>query len=214
MRPGERHYVALFAAHVLELEGREAFHGGCECRKLGRATALVTGERLPKAANMLCAGAVLLLQHVEDRRRFLAAHAQEAEQVFAFPRMMHAFREGVDVVDHRTQHVEARRSPPLRDLAHQPAHAVENRGQRAMIVLDDADGVHGLSSCAIRPTESLTRVNRNATACLSARTCCSSPQWTPSSPSMRTSASSRSMRRPKRHSAGRATKPWDSRSTC
>ena len=36
---------------------------------LGRATALVTRERLPKAANMLCAGAVLLLQHVEGQVR-------------------------------------------------------------------------------------------------------------------------------------------------
>jgi hypothetical protein len=48
-----------------------------------------------QGANMLCAGAVLLLEDVEDRRRFRQTRAQEAEQVFAFARVVHALGEGV-----------------------------------------------------------------------------------------------------------------------
>ena len=129
----------------------KSLDGGGERRELGSAAALVTRQRLPEAAHMLGTGAMLVLEHVEDRRGLLAAQAQEAEQVFALARVVHALGKRVDVVDHRAQHVEARRGPALRDLAHHVAHAVEHRGQRAMIVLDDADGLHGLSSCAFRP---------------------------------------------------------------
>ena len=57
--------------------------------------------------------------------------------------MMQPLGKGIDVVDHRAQHVEAGRRATVADLPHEVAHAVQHRGECPVLVLDDPDGLHG-----------------------------------------------------------------------
>ena len=77
-----------------------------------------------------------------NRPRLGTAGAQAQEQVAVFLRMVEALRKGVEVIDHRAQHVERRLHPAIADLAHEMEHAVQHRRQGAVFVLDDADRPH------------------------------------------------------------------------
>ena len=65
--------------------------------------------------------------------------AQALEQIPIFLRMVEAFRDGIEVIDHRAKHGEVRFGAAIANLAHEVQHAVQHRGNRPMLVLDDSD---------------------------------------------------------------------------
>jgi hypothetical protein len=85
---------------------------------------------------------VLGFEPVEKGRGFRAAHAQAPEQVAVLLRMMELLRERIDVVNHRPEDLEIRRDAPLADLPDEVRHAVQHRRQGAVLVANDAVGIH------------------------------------------------------------------------
>ena len=103
---------------------------------------LVARQRLLERADLFRACPVFTFQPVEQRFRVRVADAQEMEQVLILLGMMEAFGERVDVVDHRTEHVEIRTGAAVADGVNQMQHAVQDRCQRTMLVVNDAVGLH------------------------------------------------------------------------
>ena len=85
-------------------------------------------------------------QAIEQRYRFRVANAQEREQVLVLLGMMKALGKRIDVVDHRAEHVEIRTRAAIADGVNQMEHAVQDRRQRAVFVLNGGDCLHCPSS--------------------------------------------------------------------
>ena len=88
------------------------------------------------ASMSFVAAHMLALELVERRVELARALAQLAEQVRLFLRMMQLLREYVDVMQHRAQQRKLRRSSLIARLPRDELEAVDDRGERAVLVAD------------------------------------------------------------------------------
>jgi hypothetical protein len=114
-----------------------------------------TGQRLRERANLVVACAVLALQPIEHRSRVRAAPPQDAEEVPVLFGMVLAFREGIDVIDHRVENAKVRRSAAVCGLADEMKHAVQHCGERAMLVANGSNRFHRSVSNEDNPIRSI-----------------------------------------------------------
>src|SRR4030095_10503339 len=113
-----------------------------EGRKLRRAALLVARQRLLERPDPFRACPMFALEAVEQRYSVRMADAQEIKQILILLRMMEALGKRIDVVDHRAEHVEIRTHAAIADGVHQMKHAVQDRRQRTMLVVNDAVALH------------------------------------------------------------------------
>jgi len=103
---------------------------------------LIARERLLERSDLVRTDPMLFLEPVEDRARLRAAKAQQPKQVAILLRVVEALGERIDVVDHRAECFEIRLRGVFADFTNHMQHAVENRGKRAVLVLDDAQSLY------------------------------------------------------------------------
>jgi xanthine dehydrogenase YagT iron-sulfur-binding subunit len=142
VRTREWQQLVLLGPHVLPLETRVRLHRVAKRRKLACPAAAIALERLREVAHLLAARRMVDLEFRDDRPGLGAPFRHPRKQILVFARVMEALRKSVEVVEHRAEKLEIRVDASRTDFAHEVAHAVEDRGERAMFVEENRDGVH------------------------------------------------------------------------
>ena len=137
LRRGDDHL--RLERHVLHLRRRETLDRGGEARQSAVRIGLVGGDALLELGDDRMSVVVLLLELVERRVELVRARPQLAEQVRVLLRMMQLLGEGDDVMDHRPEQRKRRRCAAFACTADDEFEAVDDRGDRAVLVADDGE---------------------------------------------------------------------------
>jgi hypothetical protein len=95
---------------------------------------------------------VLRLQPVKKERRVGTSDPQNSEEVGLLLGVMEALGKGVNVVDHRLEHIEIRLGATIPDFADEIEHPVKHCPQRPVLIVNDANCLH-VSPALCRPTD-------------------------------------------------------------
>jgi hypothetical protein len=116
---------------MFPLEIRVFSHRLLEGGELGLPALLVSHERSFKIADLFRAFSVFLFESIQQRYRVGMAFAKPLEEVCVLLGMVETFREGIDVVDHRTEYFEVGLGPTP-NIPDEVKHPVDDCVQRAV----------------------------------------------------------------------------------
>ena len=102
----------------------------------------VSIQCLIERANLLGAHAMLRSQPIDQWCGVGTAQREEPKEVGVLLGLMEALRKGIDVVDHRTQHVERRCGPAQAYVPDEVKHAAQHCGQRPMLGEEHPNRLH------------------------------------------------------------------------
>src|SRR6266699_5771229 len=137
---GEREHVLFFLAHVVPVSLNEPVHLPRELWKFLVPALFVPHQVLLDAAQRRLTLGVLPLQLGDQRIGLCAAPAQGVEEKPVFLRVVLPLGEDIEVVQHRAGDLGIDLRLALADLPHQMLHAVQYRGDGAMLGSNDVQG--------------------------------------------------------------------------
>jgi len=141
---GDRQQLALLPAHVRAVELDVAVHRGDERVHGLRALQLVVEQRLLHLADEPRAAHVLRPQRLDHGQRLGRALGEPREEEFLLLRVVQPLGKAVDVVDHGPERGELGLHARVARGVRERDQAVQHGGERAVLVVDDANrGLHG-----------------------------------------------------------------------